>query len=108
MQMTDRSNLIEIANPGSNHPKNMFQDESQERDIFGNTINRDGDTGEVEHRKLDTWHSMFPDEDTIKRLGFLDQTECDNYLKLKFPNNAQLRKGSSKISAPPAAHAHVP
>ena len=55
----------------------------------------DYETGAIEERQVDIYqNSMFDNATTIQRLAYQDQhliKECDHFLKLKFPNNAQRR-----------------
>jgi len=95
MRMTDRHNLVETVDPGVNTPKPLWQNEMWERDLFGYRVKANVQTGEIAERKIDVYeNSMFDNETTIKRLAYQDQDqikECDHFLKLKFPNNAQRR-----------------
>ena len=89
MQTTDRSNFVEIVSMDKNFPKPLFEGEFYETDLLGDTIT--DDSGSVRKRTIDLWKSMLPDEKTILKLAFLDQTDCANPVELKnrFPNNAQ-------------------
>ena len=91
MQMTDRSNFIELSSLGRNTPKAIFEGDFYEKDLLGDTITNED--GTVRQQKIDLWKSMLPDEKTILKLAFLDQTDCTSPVDLKrrFPNNAQRR-----------------
>jgi len=52
MQMTDRHNMVETVDPGTNFPKNLYIDETWERDIFGYRLKENQETGAVAERKV--------------------------------------------------------
>ena len=81
MQMTDRSNFIEISSLNRNIPKSIFEGDFYEKDLLGDTIT--DEDGTVRQQKIDLWKSMFSDEETILKLAYLDQTECVSPIELK-------------------------
>ena len=99
MQMTDRSNFIEISHRNMNTPKVMFEGDFYEKDWFGETITNED--GTVRTRKIDLWKSMLPDVETMNSLAHLRQTNCvsPEVLKTRHPNNAQRRENDRQNCA---------
>ncbi len=97
MQMTDRHNLVEAASSASNFPKSLYETDSfftGERDILGYKVKEDESSGVLEDREVDLWRNSFLDNETqVMQLAWQHQEnrQCDHFLKLKFPNNAQRR-----------------
>ena len=77
MQMTDRHNMVETVDPGTNFPKNLYIDETWERDIFGYRLKENQETGAVAERKVDIYtNSMFSKESDVAKLAVSLDDHC--------------------------------